>query len=112
MKELNLEFDILSERVKMLEEKSDTSKVSEANGKLERIEDVLKSYDKQIEHLNRLLEKAVTEKNDASFNFHECEEEFGSKVNLERHIKEHHKKVEVQNFKCRVCDEIFRFKVI
>ena len=62
LKELNLEFDILSERVKMLEEKSDTNKGSEANSKIEQIEDVLKSYDKQIEHLNRLLEKAESEK--------------------------------------------------
>ena len=112
VKELNLEFDILSERVKMLEEKSDTIKVSETNGKLERIEDVLKSYDKQIEHLNRLLEKAVTEKNDASFNCNECAEEFGSKVYLEKHIKEHHKKVEVQISSAEFVMKFLKAKVI
>ena len=108
VRELNLEFEILSERVKMLEGKSDTDKSSEAIGTIERIEAVCKSYDKQIEHLNKLLEKAETEKIDASLKCKDCEEEFGSKVNLARHIKEHHKKVEVQ--KCRVCDAVLKSK--
>ena len=49
VKELNLEFELLSERVKKLEQKDD-DQVSEDNLKIARFEVILKSYDEKIKH--------------------------------------------------------------
>ena len=46
MKELNLEFELLSERVKKLEQK-DEDQVSDDNLKIARFEVILKSDDKK-----------------------------------------------------------------
>ena len=57
VRELNLEFEFLSERIKKLEEKEVEYHLNERKSKVEGIEEVLKSYDKKIEKLDKLLKE-------------------------------------------------------
>ena len=56
---------------------------------MDKIEDILKSYDEKIEHLNKLLEEA----------------------NTEVHKPPLEKTGEVQNIKCKICNENLKCKI-
>ena len=56
VKELNIEFDNLSERIKKLEDKETTKDLDTETGtKLEGIEKLLKTYDEKIKDLLMLF---------------------------------------------------------
>ena len=94
--ELNLEFDFLSERIKKLEEKEVDKHLNETKGKVEGIEEVLKSYDKKIEQLDKLLKEGnkMKSNNDEiranKIKCNNCGTHFEDKPNLKDHITEVH----------------------
>ena len=109
VKELNLEFENLSERIKILEEKDASNLVT--SDKVDGIEDILKQYDDKIKSLDELLKQAEIKKDEHLINkskeqkvkCRDCGKEFDKKEFLKEHIKENHK----QNFNCNFCQEIF-----
>ena len=115
VKELYLEFELLSERIKKFEEKNKNNKCSEENNKIQMIENILKSYDDKTEHLNRILEQANTEMRQIRLDCKVCEDKQTSKVILEEHMKDHKpiddKKNNVQSFRCKKCDENLKCKI-
>ena len=63
VKELNVEFELLAERVKKLEEKDASEDSGKVQEKLNGIEEILKSYDKKIGDLNSELLQARQDNN-------------------------------------------------
>ena len=103
VKELALDFEVLSEKVKKLEDIAEISNVAVDMNKIEKIEDVLKAYDVQIENLNRLLEVQPQKhkKNEVeSFKCKVCDANLKCKNDLKTHNHEKHPKV----FKCKNCE--------
>ena len=97
VKELNLEVEMLTERVRKLEEKDATEKESDSSVKLNGIEEMLKTYDKKIDALdkalnqakhNTLIERNAEEKKKMSCRV--CKREFEDKITLKEHIKQQH----------------------
>ena len=74
VKELNIEFELLSERVKNLENEGSTTFISK--DKVESIEEIIKQYDDKIKHLDQLLN--VAKKRET---IDECESISGFKCN-------------------------------
>ena len=114
IKELNLDFELLSERVNRLEEdKNEKRNTSECERKIERIGVVLKKYDEQIDHLKILLEEGNAVKNVTadkknepevqSFKCKVCAEMFDCTINLKKHIQKNHAKV----YRCKRCENSF-----
>ena len=58
VKELNVEFELLSERVKQLELKDATDNIDNQNVNLKGMEELLKTYDDKIKDLDELLNQA------------------------------------------------------
>ena len=58
VKELDYEFEILSERIRKLEEKDNASNIQNEENRIEKIETMLKHYDEKIKHLDSLLEES------------------------------------------------------
>ena len=88
VRELNLEVELLSERVKKLEERDTTKNPSEEiNNKVEEIERLLKVNDQKIKDLDHLLLQAQSKLNkyvkktseSNKFEGKECCKEFESK---------------------------------
>ena len=109
VKELNLEFELLSERVKKLEQK-DKNQVSEENVKIAGFEVILNSYDEKIKHLNRLLEDGNSKRNQIddnrslqNFRCKICDKNNKSKAELKKHVQEKHSKV----YQCKNCKSSF-----
>ena len=107
VKELNIEFELLSERVKNLESKDSTTSISKE--KVDGIEEIIKQYDDKIKHLDQLLN--VAKKRETS---DECESISGFKCNecgncFERQpdLKEHKKKNHQRVYRCNRCEETF-----
>ena len=69
VKELNIEFQGLAERVRNLEIKIDDENGTEPT---EKFEDILRSYDDKIVHLTMLLEQAKPQKEN-NFKCRDCE---------------------------------------
>ena len=106
VKELNLDFEALSERVKKLEGLTEKCDVGVEKNKIERIEDILKAYDEKIEKLNRLLEvqPPIDKDNEVqNFRYNVCGENLKSKIDFKKHIQENHTKV----YGCKDCDNSF-----
>ena len=112
VRELNLEVELLSERMKKLEERDTTKNPSEEiNNKVEEIERLLKVNDQKIKDLDHLLLQAQSKLNKSvkkisesnKFECKECCKEFESKNKMSDHIKKNHS----QTKKCKFCEETF-----
>ena len=106
VKELTIDFEVLSERVKKLEVFAEISNGAVNQKKIEKIEDVLKAYDVQIENLNKLLEvqPQKLKKNEVeNFICKVCDENFKCKKDLKDHNHKKHSKV----LKCKRCEKSF-----
>ena len=96
VKELNIEFINLSERVKQLEEASNNGnseeKEASTNGKIQEIEVILKEYDKKINHLDKELKESnagETSKKEYKEKCKACGKEFETIAHIRDHLKEH-----------------------
>ena len=109
VKELNLEFELLEERVKQLEAKDTTENDLETEGKLKGIEEILKTYDDKIKDLDMVLKKSSDRENHdkieevKSLVCRVCGEKVRNKSQLKVHIREVHPKT----YNCRNCEETF-----
>ena len=109
VKELNVDFELLSERVKKLEERADKNNGDVEKSNTESIENVLKGYDEQIERLNRLLDVQTPTKENINpievqrFKCKVCNENLKCKNDLKEHMKEKHPKV----YRCKDCEKSF-----
>jgi hypothetical protein len=108
VKELNLEVELLSERLRKLEEKETTkTPFEDTENKVDKIERLLNINDQKIKDLDKLLLKAQPKEsgrqtiNPNKFNCKECGKEFVSKNRMSDHIRKTHHKVR----KCDNCDD-------
>ena len=115
VKELNVEFDLLSERIKKLEEK-DTKICSETRSKVEEIDDIIKGYDDKIEKLDKVLKaqskqnppqeasQEVTDKSPKTgFKCEKCDKSLNSK----KELKMHQQLIHPKRIKCQECEQSF-----
>ena len=103
VKELNVEFELLSERILKLEERNNRS---DGKSDHEKIELILKQQDEKIEHLSKLLEEGNAynlRKSQMNCKCNLCGKEFVNKIELKEHIKKDHPK----NYKCNICNKNF-----
>ena len=101
IKDLNLEFEILAQRVKKLEEEKDSSAID----KIEGLEENIKMIDVKIHNLDRILKEAENKKDEPrkTTKCRDCEQDFIDKVTLTRHIKTNHPRI----YNCKQCGESF-----
>ena len=105
VKELNVEFEMFSERIQKLEEKS-SKNISDTISKPNGIEDILKVYDDKIEELEKILKAGNQNQEVITANVlkcKNCEKHFVKKDELKEHLKTIHPK----DFKCDQCGEVF-----
>ena len=98
VKELNVDFFLLAERVTKLEdaiENSETLKTSERKIKL--LEDNLKAYDDKIKDLENMLNKSKEKVEGLE---HKKCKDCGEIVKCKSELKEHIKKSHPKTFKC------------
>ena len=109
VKELNLEFELLSERVKVLEEKECSEKLTETNNKVDVLEEAIKVYDEKIKELDKIL-KAGSKNSDSNGTLMtdkvKCKH-CGEHLKSQKFLKEHLKNIHPKNYNCKHCDEIF-----
>ena len=95
VKELNVDFFLLAERVTKLEdaiEKSETLKTSERKIKL--LEDNLKAYDDKIKDLENMLNKSKEKVEGLEHKIcKDCGESVKCKSELKEHIKKSHQRL-------------------
>lgn len=107
VKELNVEFEILSERVRKLEEKETSENTNKTKSQVEGIEDILKVYDEKIEKLDKMLEVKLKKNKDSEtlekVRCKYCEVQFERRDLLKEHLQKKHPK----NYKCDQCGEVF-----
>ena len=112
VKELNIEVENLSERLRKLEEKEETDDTKEdTKTKFDGIEDMLKGYDRKISELDRTLKEARSGKeelrinngNPISFKCKDCDNIFANRNELRKHMRNLHPKVR----SCKNCEETF-----
>ena len=110
VKELNLEVENLSERLRKLEENEKRADhTDQTDTKIEDIENILRSYDKKIENLNKILTDFASKKDAEKLNDQviykckECGRKFDNKNDFSEHIKKTHPKM----YNCKMCEENF-----
>ena len=97
VKELNIEFERLSERILKLEERNN---IIDDKSDHEKIEIILKQYDEKIEHLSKLLEERNLDnvrKSQTNFKCNVCGRKVVNKIELKEHITKEHPK----SYKCK-----------
>ena len=114
--ELNAELELLAERVKKLEEKDASDARDDARGvpdkvqeKLDGIEEIVKSYDKKIDDLERELLQARHNNNiDKDNKSKGTDGEARDKIVLVKpNLKEQNKTRHSKTYECEFCDETF-----
>ena len=111
VKELNVEIELLVEKVKKLEESSKITKDLEK--KVENLENRTKLYEEKINSLEKISTIENPEQNvpENVVNNAECKvcgKNFESKKNLMRHVKESHSTTTTdQEKECRICKQTF-----
>ena len=118
VKELNLEFEALAERVKKLESKDTTENVDDSDTDtvirrmketLQTYEDKIKDVDTKLGKLDDILSKTKSgnweniNMDSENTKCKECEKSFSSKKILIEHIRRIHPKV----YECKICEDTF-----
>ena len=112
VKELNLEFEALAERVKKLESKDTIENVDDSDTDtvtLQTYEDKIKDVDTKLGKLDDILSKTKSgnweniNMDSENTKCKECEKSFSSKKILIEHIRRIHPKV----YNCNCCDQTF-----
>ena len=111
VREPNLEVELLSERIRKLEEKDVTINLDEdTKNKIGELERLLKANDEKIKKIDNLLvqaqsklEESIKAKSD-SYKCKECGKEVENKNILVKHIIKAHPKM----LHCANCDETFQ----
>ena len=99
VKELNVELEFLTDRVRMLEDRAGLENMETNDKKFKGIEDILKTYDDKIKDLDELLRQGkareIGEKIEKLPNFKckDCGEHFKKKIDLKLHRQNNHPKV-------------------
>ena len=111
VRELNLEVELLSERIRKLEEKDVTINLDEdTKNKIGELERLLKANDENIKKNDILLVQAQSKLGESikaksdSYKCKECGKEVENKNILVKHIKKGHPKM----LHCANCDETFQ----
>ena len=101
IKELNLEFEILAQRVKKLEEEKDSSAIE----KIEGLEENIKMIDVKIHTLDKILKETKNKRDEPrkTIKCRDCEKDFIDKGTSTRHIKNNHQR----SYNCKQRDESF-----
>ena len=112
VKELNLEFELLAERVTRLESKDATENnknMERSEKKIKRFEDILRTYDDKINELDKLINQKTEIRTNGkrgeeqSLDCRVCGEQFKGQKKLREHIKIKHPKV----YACKECELTF-----
>ena len=108
VKELNIEFEKLAERITHLERGKNKDFFREKENTIKTFENMLKPYDERIYFLESLLDKSKSNHtnsdiNDIEFRCRFCEEKLNNKASLKKHIQDNHQAF----FKCKSCQEVF-----